>query len=749
MKKIPSPSGPGDGLAILRRSEFLADLLPEAFDRISPDLESVIIAPGETLFAQGQSGDDMYLVVSGRMKVCLTQEDGPDLVVGSLRPGMPVGEMQPLVGGRRMATVIAEEATELVRIPNRTLKKLSEAAPETIRRLNREIGRRFRKNQLAAIVPYFFGNIEEEMLAEIEALGEWVRVPSGGTLFRQGETDDSLHLVVTGRFVVLTTRGDGRERNVGEITRGESIGEMSMFTGEARSATILATRESDLIRFDRAAFERLIERHPGVMMRIIETLIKRLSNTIRAPSIGHTVTNVALVPADEKVPLTEFTERLGRALEESGRVLTLTSAGLDRILGLAGSQTTRRDPYDLHLSSWLNEQEAKHRFVLYVADPELNPWSRRCVRQADRVLLVAQGKVSADRCRLDATLAGLASCRPTSPQESLVLIHPNGDTPPTGTAEWLDRHQLTEHYHLRWDRESDFERLGRILTGRAVGLALGGGGARGLAHIGVVKALQKTGIPIDFLGGSSMGAIIAALFARSGSVAEATEFMRSVVRENPFTSYTLPLLSLLNDHKLRGLLRYGYGQTRLEDAWINFFAVSTSLTTAQEVVHRRGLFRKVIRASVAIPGLFTPAVDDRHLLVDGGVLNNLPGDIMASICGGRVILADVGSRENLTTDRSRPPTPWSVLLDRFRPPERRSTFPGMLEILSRITTIGSAAKVNALTLAADLYLKPALGGHGPFDFEALDELVELGYRRTLELLEETATKADKPDIPGL
>ncbi len=184
------------------------------------------------------------------------------------------------------------------------------------------------------------------------------------------------------------------------------------------------------------------------------------------------------------------------------------------------------------------------------------------------------------------------------------------------------RSPASPHHHLRGP--ADYDRVVRLLTGRAVGLVLSGGGARGFAHLGVVRALREHGVPIDLVGGTSMGAILAAGVASEWSHEELVRrFKRCFVDTNPLSDYTLPLVSLVSGRKVSTLLRSELGDIDIEDLPLPYFCVSSNLTTGRMSVHQQGTLWRWLRASVAIPGVLPPVFQGGEVFVDGGAMNIL------------------------------------------------------------------------------------------------------------------------------
>ena len=238
-----------------------------------------------------------------------------------------------------------------------------------------------------------------------------------------------------------------------------------------------------------------------------------------------------------------------------------------------------------------------------------------------------------------------------------------------------------------------------------------GGGARAYAHLGVLRAFHESDIPIDFIGGTSMGAIVAACLAMGWSLKELQERIRqSFAETSPLTDYSLPLVGLVRGVKVETLLAHHFGKTRIEDLWLPFFCVSSNLTTARAEVHRAGLLPKALRASVSLPGILPPVVTARGLLVDGGVVNNLPVDIMRETNRGPVVAVDVARDLALT--------PAWLKQEMARPLIQRLLRPPLVSILMRAGTVSGEQQYRTQIQTADAVIAPALGAIDLRDWRA-------------------------------
>lgn len=722
----------------LRESKWFRHVPAAAWEDCVERLEWLELPAATTLFRQGDPGDALFVVMSGRLRAFIAGADGAEVPLTEIEAGGSVGEIQVLTGGARSATVTAIEDCELVKVPTDVFDELAQASPEMLQQMLATNRRRLDRSLLAEVLPTLCGPLEEQDLRFLDERAEWIDLHRGAKLFEAGEVGDRLFVLLTGRLEAVITDKQGGERVIGEVRRGESVGEMALLTDKPRTAAIRAVRDSRLVAFSKESFELITARFPRALITVNRILVERLGRaTAAAPVSGPgAVRTLAVVSAGGGHA---FAERLAKALAARGSTLFLNRQVLDRDLGLrAGIDEAEDHPAQLRLAAWLDDHEMRHRFVLYEADTEPTNWTRRCLRQADQILLVCLAEEPCDDQRLRELLACEERADATA-RTTLVMLHANDRHRPRGTADRLAALGLTRREHVRLQRQGDFERLARFFDGAALGLALGGGGARAFAHIGVIRALLEAGIEIDMIGGTSLGAMIAVQFALGLGPDEMVEANRKAYIEGkPHHDFTLPLFGLIPARRAERILDRDFGDTRLEDLWLNCFAISANLTTARQVILQQGLVRQVIRASTALPGVIVPVVWNHELLVDGGLLNNLPGDIMRNLCGGRVISADVSPSQDLIfeTAGDRLPSPWKVLWSRISPFRRSMEVPSLTQILIRATTLASAQNAASARSQADLYLDLPVGGFNMFDVTALEQIVEIGYRHAQEKIGE-------------
>ncbi len=555
---------------------------------------------------------------------------------------------------------------------------------------------------------------------------------SGEVLFAAGDPGDALYLVLFGRLRADARPDSPGEQILGEIGRGESVGEMALLTGEPRSATVYAVRNTELLRLSKAGFEQLAEREPQILLELARLITLRYSSLIAAPPINRHVA-IALVPCNRDVAIDSVARQFAAVLSEGRSVLLLDRQRLQRELRPDQSWF---DYEESELYQWLDAQELRHAHVVYAADPAPSPWTRLCLRQADLVLLLAPGSTPP---RIDPGLAQMLEGNEHGrARRELVLLYDSATREPAGTSEWLKHLAVGAHHHIDPQRAGDRARLVRMVTGNAVGLVLGGGGARALSHIGVIRALEEAGIPVDLVGGTSIGAVLGGQHACGwNSERMLAECRKAFLEGGSLNDFSLPVIALMQGRRYAKMLGKLFGDRRIEDLPLPYYCISANLTRSECSVHRTGPMRKWVAASMAVPGLAPPIFDGHDILVDGGVLNNLPIDVMRGLARGPVFASNVSPRVELRLDREYAdlPSPWRVLWSRvnpFCPPMR---VPNIVSILMRATSMSTSIPRAQSYPGADLVFEPPVEGHKLLEWRSLDKLVDIGYRSAAATIE--------------
>ena len=582
-----------------------------------------------------------------------------------------------------------------------------------------------------------FGDFDKDWLRAVIGAFEYHRVAGGETLIQQGEPADGMYLLLSGRVRVFVEEAGGIERMVGEAGRGEFVGEMAVLIGGPRTATVRAVRDSEMVKLTAEAFEGLVRLHPEVLVRLTRALVLRLNNTTHAIHPRRTVATIAIVPAGlGAAPIAQAAREFAAALRPIGETLHVTGATVELAAGAPDADNIPNVDENSALVRWMNDQESRYRFVVYEADAEPTPWTRCCIRQADYVISVGMGAEKPDLSLVEQWMH--EQQHDTHAVSDLMLVHAPGVAPSNSRA-WLALRREHAHHHVRLGSRADFERVARLVTGRGVGLVLSGGGARGYAHIGVIRALIQRGVPIDVVGGTSMGAIIAAQYAKGLAPDEMIALCRrTFVAQAPHRSPTLPLVSLINAAKLNRVLHEIAGDTQIEDLWLRYFCVCSNLTRAVVEVHAEGSLYTGIRSSCSVPGLGPPVIRGGELIVDGGVLNNLPADVARTMTQGKVLASNVAAKEDVRSSLvdADDMSGWRVLFSMLNPFASTIRMPSFPAIIERTSMLAGVLASDAVSKQVDLYFEPPVQRFGATEWAPLDVMVEEGYQHALARIDE-------------
>ena len=557
-----------------------------------------------------------------------------------------------------------------------------------------------------------FHHLDDATLDELAGELEWFALPGGATLFELGDPADSLYVLKSGSLGAFKPDVKGALRLDGIVAAGETVGELGLIVDQPRSASVRALRDSELLRLPRAGFEKLVAKHPEAMLVSARLAVRRLVTRFASTQMTASRT-FAILPHDSAVNARDFAERLRSTLTLYGDCAVINADD-------ARGQT----------SEWFSALESRVRFVLYLGDGDDRDWRDLCVRQADCLLLLADAIEPATPWPESACLdAESALHRP----RHLVLLHRAHTIQPGAARRWLDVAPGAQHHHVRHDR--DIERVARLLTGRSIGLVLSGGGARGFAHIGVVRALREAGMRIDCVGGTSIGAIIGAGVAADWSDEEMFEnYRRAFVVGRPLKDYTFPFIALVAGRRVARLLREAFGPRDIADLALPYFCITSNLTAGRAEAHRSGPLWFWLRASCAIPGILPPVFHRGQVYVDGAVINNLPADVMHAQGVGEIVAVDIGADDVLHAEVEEFASPpwWHLAWQRLV--LRRRQRPGILSILLRSGMVNAEAASLERRAQTSLLLDPPLQDIELLEWKAYERAIAAGYDYAQKLL---------------
>ncbi|XP_045324836.1 patatin-like phospholipase domain-containing protein 7 isoform X1 [Leopardus geoffroyi] len=720
---------------------------------------TLLHVPGGTVVSrQGDQDVNILFVVSGLLHVYQRKIDSEeDTCLFVVRPGEMVGQLAVLTGEPLIFTIKANRDCSFLSISKAHFYEIMRKQPTVVLGVAHTVVKRV-----------------SSFVRQIDFALDWMEVEAGRAVYRQGDRSDCTYIVLSGRLRSVIRKDDGKKRLAGEYGRGDLIGVVETLTHQARATTVHAVRDSELAKLPAGALTSIKRRYPQVVTRLIHLLGEKILGSLQqGTASGHqfglhtagrkwdsgnpasNLSTVAVMPVSEDVPLTAFALELKHALGAIGPVLLLTSDNIKQRLGSAALDSI----HEYRLSSWLGQQEDIHRIVLYQADSTLTPWTQRCIRQADCILIVGLGEQEPTVGELERMLESTA----VRAQKQLVLLHREEGPAPSRTVEWLNmRSWCSGHLHLCCprrvfsrrslpklvemyervfqrppDRHSDFSRLARVLTGNAIALVLGGGGARGCAQVGIIRALTECGIPVDMVGGTSIGAFMGALYSEERNYSQIrirakqwAEDMTSMVKT--VLDLTYPITSMFSGAGFNSSICSVFKDRQIEDLWIPYFTITTDITASAMRVHTDGSLWRYVRASMSLSGYLPPLCDpkDGHLLMDGGYINNLPADVARSMGAKVVIAIDVGSQDETDlTNYGDALSGWWLLWKRWNPLATKVKVLNMAEIQTRLAYVCCVRQLEMVKNSEYCeYLRPPIDSYGTLDFGKFNEICEVGYQ---------------------
>ena len=547
--------------------------------------------------------------------------------------------------------------------------------------------------------------------ARVQEEAMWFSLPGGQTLFAAGDRSNELYFLRAGRLGAFRREQGHEAQFLGVIRPGEPAGEMSLIADAPHSADVVALRDSEIIAVPRDVFFEACEADTAVMIELAKLMMLRSRQAVTRAGMGE--------------PSVFGFVSLGQA----GALRPLAERLASEITRLGYSVTTIGAEAQMAPTEWFSDVERTHDFVLYVAEAGDGGWRQVVARQVDRLFRVGRGDRSPPKSE---AMVDVPSPLQAQQLVDLILLHPPDTVRPVGSEAWLDLAQPARLFHIRRDHDSDLQRVARVLTGQSVGLVLSGGGARAYAHVGAIRALRERGVPIDFVGGVSMGAVIAAGVAMGWDDAEMEHRIRQAfVDTSPLADIALPLLAMTHGLQVNERLAHHFGDTQIADLWLPFFCLSSNLTTGAYQMHRRGLLRRALRASISLPGILPPATDHQNVLVDGAVMKNFPADVMRASQLGPIVGVDVTSGRSITADDvARPASVWRWI---WSGQWRRG--PPIVSLLMRAATVSTSRDLSAARDATDVLVLPDVSKVEIRDFSAYEPAVAEGYRATIETLD--------------
>ncbi|XP_068779087.1 patatin-like phospholipase domain-containing protein 6 isoform X5 [Struthio camelus] len=751
---------------------------------------------GTVIARQGDQDVSLHFVLWGCLHVYQRMIDkAEDVCLFLTQPGEMVGQLAVLTGEPLIFTIKANRDCTFLKISKSDFYEIMREQPSVVLSIAHTVA--------ARMSPF---------VRQMDFAIDWMAVEAGRALYRQGDKSDCTYIALNGRLRSVIQKGSGKKELIGEYGRGDLIGVVEALTRQPRATTVHAVRDTELAKLPEGTLNNIKRRYPQVVTRLIHLLSQKILGNLqqlRGPFAGSglgmassseptnptsNLSTVAVLPVCDDVPTAAFTLELKHALNAIGPTLLLTSDIIRARLGSSALDSI----HEYRLSGWLAQQEDIHRIVLYQTDCTLTPWTVRCIRQADCILIVGLGDQEPALGELEQMLENTA----VRALKQLILLHREDGASPCRTVEWLNmRSWCSGHLHIKCprrvfsrrspaklremyekvfeknaDRHSDFSRLARVLTGNTIALVLGGGGARGCSHIGVIKAMEEAGIPIDMIGGTSIGSFIGALYAEERSAVRTKQRAREWAKcmNSVFETVldlTYPITSMFSGSAFNASINKVFQDKQIEDLWLPYFNVTTDITASAMRVHTDGsVWRYVrasasytpylpplcdpkdghwlvdgcyvnnvpgslwryVRASMTLSGYLPPLCDpkDGNLLMDGGYINNLPADIARNMGAKTVIAIDVGSQDETDLcNYGDSLSGWWLLWKRLNPWAEKVKVPDMAEIQSRLAYVSCVRQLEVVKSSSYCeYIRPPIDRFKTMDFGKFDEIYDVGYQ---------------------
>ncbi|KAH0591235.1 hypothetical protein H2248_001327 [Termitomyces sp. 'cryptogamus'] len=779
------------------------------------EVEILFFAAGSTLTKAGELDAGLFYVIEGFLDILLPSETPPvssacpqnnissrhdsrtnskpqQKLLFTVKPGGIAGYLSSLCNTASYVDITAKTDTYVGFLSSQALERLLEKRPIVLLTLAKRL--------ISMLSP---------LILHVDASLDWMQVDAGQVLWRPDDISDSFYIVINGRLRAITESETGTVTIEGEYGQGDTVGELDVITSSPRRSTVHAIRDTELIRMPQTLFNAISARNPQTTAQLLRMIASRVRDEVDSrtsvqartsgPDLGHNNTNlktVAILPVSRNVPIDAFARKLQTALEGIGASTSfLDQASISGHLGRHAFTRMGK----LKSAGWLADQEQKYRTVLYVADSPVNSsWTQTCIRQADCVMIVGLG----DDVGLGEYERLLLSMKTTARKE-LILLHPDRSVAPGSTREWLkNRPWIHRHAHVelpglvlpmpkaaavpkdpdavialknlkdkvqsgiqkyrgttadlrpqRLPHTNDFSRLARRICGKSIGLVLGGGGARGIAHLGLIRGLEEYEIPIDHIAGTSIGAFIGGLYAREGDLISASgrakQFsgrMGNIWRI--LSDVTYPIVAYTTGHEFNRSIYKAFYDLHIEDMWLPYFCNTTNIITSRMELHETGYAWRFIRASMTLVGLLPPLCDNGNLLVDGGYIDNLPVSAMFSMGASEVFACDVGSLDdNSPRNFGDSISGWWLLLNRWNPFSNARHVPAITEIQSRLAYVSSVKTLEDAKVAKDcIYIQMPVHEYGTLQFGKFEEINQRGYLAALEVLKKLEEENRLPSL---
>lgn len=529
------------------------------------------------------------------------------------------------------------------------------------------------------IKSHIFSSLPKDEISLLAAVTRLIHLKENDFLYHKNDPSNFLYIVVKGKFATLIKAANDEYSNIDIIHQGEIFGELGVLSGEPRSLSVMALSKSEIISIPGEVFRSLCEHHPSILMAIMNPVLKRAYKAMQVISRNSPCQYILIFPLHDVVNMDDVIDILSKRFINHKKVYF----------------TEETHTSITELINKYNPLEEKYEFIVILFKKFIkfnNPLLKNKIK---KIYFITNDNIDEKNCQ-DNIQSIMDMIKIFNIAYELIILHTKVTPVAENTKRWLNLANFSSHHHFHLGNSEDQLRFIRVISEKRIGLVLGGGGIRGWTHIGVLKALEEMKIPIDVIGGTSVGALVGACYAMTRNAQCTKDLFSKLTKIITLLTFmkeiTYPLISFFNGKRATNILQEIFQQQHIEDLWIPYFCISANLSTREDVMHTSGLLWEKLRASNSLPGIVPPMVIDGQLHFDGGLVNNLPVDRMKYLLG-----------RNCKTIAS--------LLTNFAPDETKYAFPPVLGMMGNILyKLGLTHREYVIPPLFDTFIQSVLMG---------------------------------------
>ena len=711
---------------IIINTEFSKYLDKSTIQELSKIMRIVKYSPSEKIYSNNHKITKFLIICNGECKLI----DSEGKIIRKLCKNDFFGLIGLFTNSSKNYDLIATDNTDVLELGKDDLIELTLKFPTIKKELLKIVNKQLFNPEINAALGTIAKGVDQKTIDELKKNMSWKTLNDSDILFNEGDNGDSCYIIMSGRVKAIKNYGQDNEIILGELKKGDIIGDMALITGEKRSATIKALKLSRLIYISKKSFDTVMYNNPKALMEVSKALINRLKFKDTKDSINKNLI-IGIVSLLGNKATHDFYNSLNNNLKLFGHVENLNE--------LTSHLDENKDNLDFEI---LLENMISHNdfIILHSNDKNNIEWEKNIIKYSDNIILLGNPKELGSLLKEEKQIINDYN-KINLDKFWLVLNHDEHTTIPFETKKIIDIRNGIRTFHIKNNNDNDVKKIVRFLTKQTIGLTLGGGGAKGFAHFGVYKAMNELNIPVDIIGGTSAGSIVASQIALGHSFEEIIDKNKKVNSLKMFKEYGMPYISLIKSNKIEQAAKISSENRDIEDLWIPFFAPATDLTNSKLIIFDKGPLWEAIRSSGALPGIVLPHFMNENIIVDGGLMNNLPVDIMKNNYGGKIICSSCSLDKSMKTKVKGIPNQLKLLLNKtFNKSSFENKYnyvPTITDIIFKTSVVASASQINNNIKMSDLFLELPTSEFGLTEFNdsSMIKMIEIGYEYSKPKLE--------------